>query len=110
MFSLIVCYDANYGIGKNNTIPWTIPSDLQRFKKLTLNNIVIMGKNTWNSLPKKPLLNRINIIISNTITETKEINIINEMKDTYIVKSFEEALSKCPSDKQIFIIGGSKIY
>ena len=64
MFSLIVCFDSNYGIGKNNTIPWKLSSDLKRFKELTLNNIVIMGKNTWTSLPKKPLQNRINIVIS----------------------------------------------
>ena len=75
IFNLIVCTDNNYGIGKNNDIPWNFTKDLQYFKKLTIGNIeseqnkcniVIMGNNTYKSIPSKyrPLKERINIILS----------------------------------------------
>ena len=56
-FNIIVAKCNNNGIGINNTLPWNIPGDLKRFSKLTTgsgNNAIIMGKNTWLSLPKKP--------------------------------------------------------
>ncbi len=77
IFNLIVCVDNNYGIGKNNNIPWTFTKDLKYFKNTTSiqkddgskPNVVIMGNNTYNSIPNnfKPLKNRINIILSKSI-------------------------------------------
>jgi len=62
---LIVACDPNGGIGYKNKLPWTkIQGDLPRFKQLTQNKIVVMGRNTWDSLPKKPLPNRINYILT----------------------------------------------
>ena len=58
-YKLIVAYCSNKGIGFNNDLPWNIRSDLIKFSKLTkgnCNNAIVMGKNTWLSLPKKPLL------------------------------------------------------
>ena len=64
---LIVACDPNGGIGYNNKLPWTnIQGDLPRFKELTTGKVVVMGRNTWESLPKKPLPNRINVVVSST--------------------------------------------
>lgn len=64
---LIVACDPKGGIGYNNKLPWTnIQGDLPRFKELTTGKVVLMGRNTWESLPKKPLPNRINVVVSST--------------------------------------------
>lgn len=104
-FKLIVAVDSKKGIGLDNRIPWHIPEDLKRFKKLTEGQLVIMGRKTWQSLPMKPLKNRINIIISKTLVGTK-------YPDTFIVNSFIDCLkltNKFPSLEK-FIIGGRDIY
>jgi dihydrofolate reductase len=62
---LILACDPNGGIGYQNTLPWSnIQGDLPRFKRLTEGHPVVMGRNTWDSLPKKPLPNRINIVVT----------------------------------------------
>jgi dihydrofolate reductase len=62
---LILACDPNGGIGYQNKLPWTnIQGDLPRFKRLTEGHPVVMGRNTWDSLPKKPLPNRINIVVT----------------------------------------------
>ena len=63
MISAIVAVDNNWGIGYNGDLLLSIPDDLKRFKAITIGHNVVMGKNTWESLPKKPLPNRINIVI-----------------------------------------------
>jgi dihydrofolate reductase len=66
MKAIIAC-DPNGGIGYQNKLPWDkIQGDLPRFKKLTLSKVVVMGRNTWESLPVKPLSNRLNIVLSST--------------------------------------------
>jgi len=84
-------------IGKNNTIPWHYSEDLKRFKKLTIGKTVIMGRNTWESLPVKPLPERRNIVITRSLMENVEC-----------FKSIEEALNTCKGD--IWFIGGAGIY
>src|SRR5579872_1932386 len=64
MISIIVAADPNGVIGKENTIPWYLPEDLKLFKRRTMGSSIIMGHKTWNSLPKKPLVGRINYVIS----------------------------------------------
>jgi dihydrofolate reductase len=65
---LILACDPKGGIGYKNKLPWDkIQGDLPRFKRLTENGIVVMGRNTWESLPKKPLPNRVNVVISRTM-------------------------------------------
>ena len=68
--NVIVAVDDKLGIGKNNKLPWDIPEDLAHFKNITtkfetLENVVLMGRNTWESIPNKfrPLKDRINIIL-----------------------------------------------
>ena len=69
-FELVVAMDVDGCIGSNNTIPWSLPEDLKHFKELTENNIVIMGRKTFESLPNGPLKNRMNIVISSHIDNT----------------------------------------
>ena len=66
-FSIILAMDSQNGIGKNNGLPWRIREDLRLFSQITRNNVVIMGRNTWDSLPKKPLPFRINVVISRSV-------------------------------------------
>lgn len=99
--TIIVAYSDNRVIGNKNTIPWKISSDLKLFKEYTKNNIVIMGRKTWDSLPKKPLPNRENIVITRS-------NIMDN--GVLIARSLSEAISLCSSSKKIFVIGGSSIY
>ena len=64
--SLIVAYANQRVIGKNNRMPWHLPEDLAHFKRTTLGAPVIMGRKTWESIPKKfkPLKNRLNVVLS----------------------------------------------
>ena len=64
MISLVVGRDRNGAIGKGNDIPWYAPEDLKFFKRETLGGAIIMGRNTWDSLPFKPLKDRMNIVVS----------------------------------------------
>ena len=64
MISLVVARDKNGAIGKGNEIPWYAPEDLQFFKRETLGGAIIMGRNTWDSLPFKPLKDRMNIVVT----------------------------------------------
>ncbi|RPE70993.1 dihydrofolate reductase [Pacificibacter maritimus] len=64
MITLIVARDRNGAIGKGNEIPWYAPEDLAFFKRETLGGACIMGRNTWDSLPFKPLKNRLNLVVS----------------------------------------------
>jgi dihydrofolate reductase len=74
---LIIATDPNGGIGYQNRLPWDkIQGDLPRFKQLTDGGCVVMGRNTWDSLPKKPLPNRINIVVSSKPLEAEYQNVI----------------------------------
>jgi dihydrofolate reductase len=102
MISIIVAIAEDNGIGYKNNLLWHLPEDLKRFKKLTIGNTVIMGKKTWESLPRKPLPGRKNIVITDDKNDCFESGIT--------AYSIEEALSKCGKDEEIFIIGGGSIY
>ena len=64
MISAIVAVDNNWGIGFNGNLLEHIPEDLKYFKALTTNHIIVMGRKTWDSIPVKPLKDRLNIVIS----------------------------------------------
>ena len=104
MISIIVAKSNNNVIGSNGSIPWNVPKDLKYFKELTEGNTVIMGRKTYESLPKdkKPLPNRINIVI------TRDINFT--ANGCMVVGSLEEAILKIDNRKDTFIIGGGEIY
>ena len=102
MVKLIVAVDKNGAIGKDNKLLYKIDEDLQNFKNLTSNNTIIMGRKTWESLPKKPLQNRKNIVITKN----------NTIENTYTLHSMEELENYISINKNedIYIIGGSSIY
>lgn len=101
MISLIAAVSNNGVIGNDLNIPWYISDDLKRFKAITSNHHVIMGRKTFESLKCTPLPGRINIVVSKTLSSTKNIIIAN---------SFPKALAKACYDSEIFIIGGGQIY
>jgi dihydrofolate reductase len=102
MISIIVAVSEDLGIGKDNELLWHISEDLKRFKKLTFGNTVIMGKKTWESLPRRPLTGRKNIVLTDDPQESIEFCVT--------AYSIEDALSKCTKEEEIFIIGGGSIY
>ena len=97
--------EKGYAIGKNGGIPWSCPQDMKWFKDTTIGHAVIMGRKTFDSL-KKPLKDRINIVIT-----SKDI-VTNSEEKIYAAKSVEEAISlaKSLTMNDIFIIGGASIY
>jgi dihydrofolate reductase len=100
--SIIVAIAENNGIGKNNDLLWHISADLKRFKQITLNHTVIMGKNTYLSLPVRPLKNRRNIVITDNRSDVFE--------GCVTVYSVDEAIERCNVNEESFIIGGASIY
>ncbi len=102
MISIIVAVAENMGIGKNNDLLWHLPEDLKRFKRLTTGKSVIMGKKTWESLPKRPLPGRKNIVITDNPSEVIEGSVT--------AYSISDAIEKCKDDGETFIIGGGSVY
>ena len=98
---IIAALSTNRVIGDKGRIPWFIRGELKRFKDITMGHNVVMGRKTFESIGKV-LEGRRNIIISN--------NKSFEADDAIVENSFELAISRCDKSKDIFIIGGSKIY
>ena len=103
MISAIVAVDNNWGIGFNNDLLEHIPEDLKMFKQLTLGHTVVMGRKTWNSLPKAPLPQRGNIVISNAQPLIIDKNTLRLPLEDVI------EFLKYTKD-EVFIIGGGTIY
>lgn len=101
-YSVIAAVPDNFVIGNGLKIPWYIPEDFKLFKERTLNSVIIMGKNTWDSLPIKPLPNRINIVLYK-----EKIEIAGCFVASNLNEAFEEAAKH---NKEIFVIGGASIY
>jgi dihydrofolate reductase len=111
-YNLIVASCNNYGIGYNGSLPWHIPNDLKRFSKLTKgqgNNAVIMGRKTWDSLPIKPLPNRINIVLT---SNNELINKYKDNKEIIFLSTFDDIDNFCNFKKfdEVWVIGGVSIY
>lgn len=100
--SLIVAMTPEGAIGKDNSLIWHISEDLKRFKALTSGHTVIMGRNTWNSLPRRPLPKRRNLVITHDSTFCDE--------GAEVVHSVEEALTAVAHDEEPFVIGGASVY
>lgn len=108
--NVIVCCDKKNGIGLKNQLPWNIKSEMKIFKVKTIgsgNNCVIMGKNTYFSVPEKfrPLKNRHNYIVSSTFQENND--------GVYVLRNLEEELEQLlrnSSYDKYWIIGGESIY
>ena len=101
MVNIIAAVARNRAIGFQNKLIYWLPNDLKRFKALTTGHTIIMGRNTFLSLPKGALPNRRNVVLSRTQTEFPGCN-------TY--SSLEEALNNCTPNEDIYIIGGAAVY
>lgn len=99
--SIIVAFDENRLIGRNNELPWHLPADLKHFKTITMGHHIIMGRKTYDSIGK-PLPGRVSVII----TRQQDLHIENCM----VVNNLEAALEKCKGQDEIFIIGGAQIF
>ena len=98
---LIWAQDEHGGIGKDGKLPWHISEDLKNFKKLTSGSAILMGRNTWESLPVRPLPERRNIVLSH-----------KEIPDVECYTSVEECVDTLYGDgtAKLFVIGGSIVY
>ncbi|MFH7012066.1 dihydrofolate reductase [Flavobacterium sp. FlaQc-52] len=101
MIIMIAAVAENNALGKNNELVWHLPNDFKRFKALTTNHHIIMGRKTFESFPK-PLPNRTHVVI------TRQENY--QPEGCIVVKSISEAIAKCPKNEDSFIIGGGEIY
>lgn len=101
MITLIVARDRKGAIGKGNEIPWYAPEDLAFFKRETLGGACIMGRNTWDSLPFKPLKNRMNIVVSSQGVDHE-----------HVFASLDEAIAfaYASANHRIYGMGGAAIY
>jgi dihydrofolate reductase len=100
--SAVVAASDNNVIGKDGGLPWHVSSDLKLFKEITLGKPVIMGRRTWESLPRKPLPGRRNIVI------TRNPDYVADGAE--IVRSVDEALAVCAGEPEVSIIGGGQVY
>ncbi len=100
--AFVVAVARNGVIGKDGGLPWHISSDLKRFKEITMGKPVIMGRKTWESLPKRPLPGRHNIVITRDASYTAE--------GASIVMSAEAALEVAGGADEIAVIGGAEIF
>lgn len=102
MLSIIVAIGQNYEIGRKNQLLCHLPDDLKYFKKVTGGHTVMMGENTYLSLPKRPLPKRRNIVL--TLDKGKVY------EGCEMAYSLEEALNRCLPEEETFIMGGASIY
>lgn len=101
MINIIAAIAENNAIGNENKLLYWLPNDLKRFKALTTGHTIIMGRKTFDSLPKGALPNRRNVVLSRSVTAI-------EGCDVYA--SLEEALEHCAPEEDVYIIGGASVY
>ncbi len=100
--SIIVAVAENNVIGKDNRLIWHLSEDLKRFKQLTSGHVVIFGLNTYQFLPRKPLPDRKNIVVS--------LDPELKFEGAITVGSTEKALEITKNEEEVFICGGASIY
>lgn len=102
MIALIAAIDRRRAIGYQNKLLYWLPNDMKRFKALTTEHTIVMGRRTFESLPKGALPNRRNIVLSTSPGL--------ELPGAEVFRSLEEALAACRADEQVYIIGGASLY
>jgi dihydrofolate reductase len=100
--SLVYAQSKNGVIGADGGLPWRIPSDLKRFKEITMGKPVIMGRKTWDSLPRKPLPGRRNIVV------TRQRGFQADGAD--IATGADEAMRLAGDVPEVCVIGGGEVY
>jgi len=100
--SYVVAVARNGVIGRDGGLPWHISTDLKRFKEITMGKPIVMGRKTWDSLPRKPLPGRRNIVLTRHPGFTAE--------GAEVAATAAEALVLCGDAEEIAVIGGGEIY
>ena len=100
---IIAAMAENRVIGKDNALPWSLKADMAHFKELTMGWPCVMGRKTWESLPKKPLPGRLNIVISRSLAA-------DAAPGATVVPSLQDAIQHCAEYEKVFICGGASIY
>ena len=101
MISIIAAVAKNRAIGFENKLIYWLPNDLKRFKALTTGHTIVMGRKTFESLPKGALPNRRNVVLSRTT---------QELPGCDVYPSLESALQSSKADEDVYIIGGARVY
>ena len=101
IISVIVAVAENGAIGRDNNLIWRLPNDLKYFKALTLGHTIIMGSNTFRSLPSGALPGRDNVVLSRSGSE---------FSGATVYSSIEEAIEAVKEQEEVFVIGGAQIY
>lgn len=109
MTAAIVAIDENWAIGRDGGLLCHLPSDLKRFKQLTMGWPIIMGRKTFESLPKGPLAGRLNVIITRQVDYAATMGLTTN-GNVVVCNSVEEAMAATASAAQRFIIGGAQLY
>lgn len=121
--TIIVACDRRGVIGKNGTLPWRLKEDLQLFRQRTMGHAIIMGRKTWDSIPKKPLDGRANVVISKTLWKKTLLDdgfrlgvgpyyynsIAEAIRDIEVVWKDDGDLGKYATE-DIYVCGGAQIY
>lgn len=95
--------EGNLSIGYKKKLPWSLSADMKHFKEITKGHTILMGKRTFESLPKRPLPERRNIVLTSLLSE-------GVVDDYYECNSLEEAMDLCAKEDEVFVIGGSSVY
>ena len=98
---IIAAVARNRAIGYQNKLLYWLPNDLKRFKALTTGHTIIMGRKTFESLPKGALPNRRNVVLSRQVTS---------IPGCEVFKSLDAALAQCQEDEEVYVIGGASVY
>jgi dihydrofolate reductase len=99
--TIIAAVAQNMAIGNNNQLLYWLPNDLKRFKALTTGHTIIMGRKTFDSLPKGALPNRRNVVLSRTL---------KELPGAEVFPDLQTALASCTDSEDIYVIGGESVY
>lgn len=101
ILSFVVAYDRNRVIGKDNALPWRLPADLRRFKRLTTGKPVLMGRRTFESIGA-PLAERRNLVLTRDASYRPD--------GVEAVRSIDEALARCARMDELVVIGGADVF
>lgn len=109
---LIFAQASNGVIGCQGALPWYLPEDLAHFKRTTAGSPVIMGRKTWDSLPRKyrPLSGRLNVVVTRQMDWVLTRQADHSTQGVLVAHSIEEACSLCPKNSTAWVIGGAQIY
>ena len=105
---LVVAVAENGVIGRNGVLPWRLKSDMAYFRKVTMGKPVVMGRKTWDSLPRKPLSGRTNIVVTRDVSFTAPGALVVTSVDAALIAARGDALRR--DVDEIAVIGGNEIF